>query len=300
MAEFFHPATTFIDSLEKARKCQFGVFIFAKDDRMRSQGGVIDVPRDNVVFEAGLMAGARRFQRVLILLEEGCRLLSDLRGFNVEKFCRNDVKGENPVLARTTSRRGTAGNACQTLGDACKKLRAHIKDEWRKAPVSIETRSQIRNLLELSSRAATFGTNLKVEDVRAFCHLHDGDHTLRHVACFMGNLLAVDGEIDVPCDARSQKEDWFIIAKAFLRTKFILEKVDWARARREAIPGADHVDSRLSLVAAYPIIVAGEARGTVCFDSLRAASKVGWTQLEQKERLRATLKTVADIIGSLL
>lgn len=298
--EVFSLSRSFIESLEKAKERDFGVFIFAKDDRLRSRGSVMDVPRDNVVFEAGLMAGARGFPRMLILLEEGCTLLSDLKGFNVEKFSRDVETGAASGLAPATCRRDAPRKACQSLREACKTLRGYIKDEWKRAPVSQETKVQIENLLQLSSRAATFGTEQEIEDVRAFCHLHDGERTLRHIASFMGNLLAVDEGIDVSCDLQSEEDDWFIIRKAFRRKKFIMEEVDWARVKKEQIPGAEHVDTRLVLVAAHPIFASGKVRGTVCFDSRKPANQIVWTEPNQKDRLQATLKTVADVIGRLL
>ena len=54
---FFKVGTSFVKSLEEAQRCQFGVFIFARDDSVVSKGKKSDAPRDNVVFEAGMLAG---------------------------------------------------------------------------------------------------------------------------------------------------------------------------------------------------------------------------------------------------
>lgn len=63
---------------EAAQRCSAGVFLFMKDDKLNEEGQ--DVPRDNVVFEAGFFASAKTMVRVLIIREEGSKMPADLGG----------------------------------------------------------------------------------------------------------------------------------------------------------------------------------------------------------------------------
>jgi predicted nucleotide-binding protein len=50
-------ASTLDNLLKNLRDSDFGAFIFAADDRLSTNGDLLNVPRDNVVFEAGLFCG---------------------------------------------------------------------------------------------------------------------------------------------------------------------------------------------------------------------------------------------------
>jgi predicted nucleotide-binding protein len=73
---------------EAERLTMCGIFLFTKDDKAGRQ----DVPRDNVVYEAGFFAGAKGQQSVLIIREKGAKLPTDLGGFvYLELTKRTDI-----------------------------------------------------------------------------------------------------------------------------------------------------------------------------------------------------------------
>jgi hypothetical protein len=97
----FHTGRTIIEQIDQAtRECQFGVFLFTKDDALKgspgrsifggdgrwsparrsSRGPVSAVPRDNVVFEAGYFMSRHGGTRTLVILERGAKMPADLGG----------------------------------------------------------------------------------------------------------------------------------------------------------------------------------------------------------------------------
>ncbi|WP_411288573.1 nucleotide-binding protein [Phenylobacterium sp.] len=79
---FTPTASTLADLLEVARKTDFAAFVFTPDDIrvMRLEQGA--TPRDNVVFELGLMIGARGSDRCVYVMpdDEKLQLPTDLLG----------------------------------------------------------------------------------------------------------------------------------------------------------------------------------------------------------------------------
>lgn len=69
--------------VEEAMLVDFGIFIFGADDTLT---GDISVPRDNVVYEAGLFAGVLGTDRSLIVHEKEVKMLTDLKGMTVASF----------------------------------------------------------------------------------------------------------------------------------------------------------------------------------------------------------------------
>jgi len=70
----------------EAHRVDFGVFVFGADDQLAAD---IDVPRDNVVYEAGLFAGVLGADRSLIAHEEKVKMPTDLKGLTVAEFPRS-------------------------------------------------------------------------------------------------------------------------------------------------------------------------------------------------------------------
>lgn len=66
---------------EAERLTDGGVFLFTKDDEQENGGVRQEAPRDNVVFEAGYFAGAKKPKDVLIIHERGAKVPTDLGGF---------------------------------------------------------------------------------------------------------------------------------------------------------------------------------------------------------------------------
>jgi len=76
----FRPGRTILEEIEAAEKqCAVGVFLFTNDDQFVGTE-TYAAPRDNVVFEAGYFTRAKGKDRVLIIREEGAKMLADLGG----------------------------------------------------------------------------------------------------------------------------------------------------------------------------------------------------------------------------
>lgn len=74
----FLPGGITIDCLLKQTcSCHGAIFVFDKDDETKSN---VFIPRDNVVYEAGLFAGALGKEAVVICLVPGVQQITDLRG----------------------------------------------------------------------------------------------------------------------------------------------------------------------------------------------------------------------------
>ncbi len=94
--------------VREANAADFGIFIFGADDRI---GTAFDVPRDNVVYEAGLFSGILGTDRSLVVHEEGVKIPSDLEGITVARFARSANPAEIaaavcPALLRTVHELG--------------------------------------------------------------------------------------------------------------------------------------------------------------------------------------------------
>jgi predicted nucleotide-binding protein len=78
----FAPAQTILQQITEAgARCSGGIFLFTQDDKLTDDADTHKaVPRDNVVFEAGYFLHAKGKERVLIVLEEGAKMLGDLGG----------------------------------------------------------------------------------------------------------------------------------------------------------------------------------------------------------------------------
>ena len=91
----FNPGTTTLERLlELAHEVDFAAFVFAQDDwttqdpkssSASSESGQAS-PRDNVVFEAGLVGGTLGMRRTFILHAQGAKLPSDLLGLTCIRF----------------------------------------------------------------------------------------------------------------------------------------------------------------------------------------------------------------------
>ncbi len=80
---------SFLDSLSKASIIHdFGVFIATSDDLALVRKQIIEVTRDNVIFEYGLFLGALGNSRTFLLQEEECKLPSDVLGYTTPRFKR--------------------------------------------------------------------------------------------------------------------------------------------------------------------------------------------------------------------
>jgi hypothetical protein len=84
--------------LEAVRSHDFGIFVFAPDDKVISRHKRHGAVRDNVIFELGLFMGGLGRERTFVFAPRGVDLQmpSDLLGWNVERY---DPKREDRTAA---------------------------------------------------------------------------------------------------------------------------------------------------------------------------------------------------------
>jgi predicted nucleotide-binding protein len=75
--------------------------IFSGEDTVLARNVEIPSPRDNVVFEAGLFAGALGFDRLFVATPRGVhiRIPSDLAGFNRTTYLQREDGSVNVAVA---------------------------------------------------------------------------------------------------------------------------------------------------------------------------------------------------------
>lgn len=109
----FAPGNTFIESLQDARLFyDFAVLVLTSDDTVTVRGHTSPAPRDNLLFELGLFAGALGRARTFLVLpaESPPRLPSDLSGVTVTLYrARSDgnvVASLGPAVSQITRAMG--------------------------------------------------------------------------------------------------------------------------------------------------------------------------------------------------
>lgn len=95
---FLLSKTTIERLLEQTHKCHGAVFIFDKDDEVKSSNVGQFVPRDNVIYEAGLFAGALGKEAVAICLVPGVHQITDLGGVTYLKYDPEDIERMKEIL----------------------------------------------------------------------------------------------------------------------------------------------------------------------------------------------------------
>jgi hypothetical protein len=80
--------TTYASVLEASRSYDFGIFVFAPDDKIIGQDGARAVTRDNVIYELGLFTGALGEDRVFVMAPANVKVQipSDLHGVTVAEY----------------------------------------------------------------------------------------------------------------------------------------------------------------------------------------------------------------------
>jgi hypothetical protein len=77
----FQTTGTILEQIATADEtCLGGIFLLTGDDTQSSTSGILQVPRDNVIFEAGYFINSKGDTRVQIILEQGAKILADLGG----------------------------------------------------------------------------------------------------------------------------------------------------------------------------------------------------------------------------
>jgi hypothetical protein len=103
--EVFPLASITLLSLEEAvSKYSYAVFVFSADDAVEVRGKKLKIPRDNVIFEAGLFMKACGKERTFIVKPDDPHVLSDLAGFTYAGMRLSpDPKIQRKSLAETCS-----------------------------------------------------------------------------------------------------------------------------------------------------------------------------------------------------
>ena len=92
----FGLGTATIEALEEAaRRYEYAILIFTGDDQVARRDDSLDVPRDNVVFEAGLFIGSLSRFRCFIVCprDTNVQLPTDLNGLTVATYDPKDAIG---------------------------------------------------------------------------------------------------------------------------------------------------------------------------------------------------------------
>jgi predicted nucleotide-binding protein len=109
----FGLGTATIEALEEAVLAyDFAIFVFTPDDQLMKRGNETSIPRDNVIFEAGLFIGKLTRFRAFIIHPRGVsiQLPSDLSGVT------------------TATYETGAGSIDAAIGPACRKVRIAVKN----------------------------------------------------------------------------------------------------------------------------------------------------------------------------
>ena len=106
----FEPGKTIFESLtEVADRSDFAIFLLTAHDIVHSRGFSRRIPRDNLLFELGFLAGRLGIDRTFIVSEQNAdpRLPSDLKGIAFLKFDASERENSSVALApvATTIRR---------------------------------------------------------------------------------------------------------------------------------------------------------------------------------------------------
>ncbi len=123
-------ASTVANLLKNLRDSDFGAFIFAPDDKLSMNGDLLNVPRDNVVFEAGLFSGYLCPERCFIAIPQSVKIhvLTDLLGFTVGHYEDQRTDANHIAAVGTFSRMIRKAIDLQGLfhGSSSEKLRELI------------------------------------------------------------------------------------------------------------------------------------------------------------------------------
>jgi hypothetical protein len=103
----FKPSLYFIDSLEaELAQCDFGVLTLTPDDWSLSRGELSLAPRDNVLFELGLVMGHLGRERTYFVYDKkqkDLKIPNDLLGINPATYERGDGQNLQDAIRNTCS-----------------------------------------------------------------------------------------------------------------------------------------------------------------------------------------------------
>ena len=118
--------STLEDLLLQLDQSDFGVFVFAKDDYVKTRTEDVYCARDNVIFEMGLFLGALGRDHVFCIVPDDKKyhIPSDLQGINYTRY------------------RESENNIALAVGTAC----THIKEAIRRKMVESSSQLQVKKI----------------------------------------------------------------------------------------------------------------------------------------------------------
>ena len=121
---FKKPLIATIDQLEDIKSTDFGIIIFTPDDLGISRDKEYIIPRDNLVFELGLLIAYLGRNRVFPVIPDGIKikLPTDLLGVNFYKF----------HFSKDYTR---IDQFEQAMAVACSHIRDHVENEGKRANI---------------------------------------------------------------------------------------------------------------------------------------------------------------------
>jgi hypothetical protein len=138
--DFIPLGSTPIEALiEGLPRFDFALIAFTPDDLVNSRKNQSFVPRDNLVFEAGLFIGAIGRNRTFIISAKGLKLPSDLDGVNKVEY--DPGVSNEPLLDRITPGCDKIKRAIRDLGFAPQKTARKVEaviDEQNRMKETVE------------------------------------------------------------------------------------------------------------------------------------------------------------------
>jgi hypothetical protein len=160
-----------IDNLMKnLRDSDFGIFVFAPDDTATIKGDLLNITRDNVVYEAGLFAGYLSPERCFIVIPRSTkiRIPTDLLGMTLGYY------EDNRTDKNYTS---AVSGFCRQVQDEIRKqglFTGHAHERLRELSVKFECCEWIPNDSDPKNPSKTrVDRKTKVaSEIDAFCQTH--------------------------------------------------------------------------------------------------------------------------------
>ena len=160
----FGLATSTIAGLKKnLRDSDFGIFVFAPDDVADIKGRMLKVPRDNVVYEAGLFSGYLCPERCFIVVPETVQvhLPTDLLGITVGFY--EDIRSDDNHIA--------------AVGTFCADVKREIASQGLFDGLSIEALRELNTKFECCDWITDEATRVQkkkevASEIDRFCRDH--------------------------------------------------------------------------------------------------------------------------------
>jgi hypothetical protein len=136
---FDEPLKVTLDHLEKLKSFDFGILVLTPDDIVQYRNEEIESPRDNLIFELGLMIGFIGRNRVfpIIPLDKPLKLPTDLLG-------------TNPLPVKYSNEYKDIKDYQQAVSYACNHIRNNINNIGKNPPKYGETLTDYRSGIRLN------------------------------------------------------------------------------------------------------------------------------------------------------